>query len=185
MGFAARARRSGSRCSSSRRSSRFLGATPRRCSRMPRGCCVNSSRRNRCWCVPCRAPRRCRRASDRCTSLEALAATELIVLDGRGLTVNGITRTHAAALERVVCGNSSASSAQATRAARYRLNRLLKRQHQTVIVNAAQIACTLERIAANCALEDLEAWNAAIAAYRTRHALGPTRLRSRPPRVPG
>jgi hypothetical protein len=120
-----------------------------------------------------------------CEALDALAATELIVLDGRGLTVNGVTRTNAVALENLITGGSTTASSQAIRAARYRLKRLLERQRQPVVVNAARIAFTLECIAALNPAEDLEVWKTAIDTYRTRHALASPRLSSRLLPVPG
>ena len=120
-----------------------------------------------------------------CAALEGLAGSELVVLNARGITVNGLTRTQADSQVRVANGDeleSSGLTAQAIRSARYRLKRVLHLQAQPCIVKATNVLYALERIMVHSPEEHHDIWLETVERYRHTHALQSSRslMRSSP-----
>jgi uncharacterized protein (UPF0147 family)/HPt (histidine-containing phosphotransfer) domain-containing protein len=106
-----------------------------------------------------------------CQALEDLAKTQLVTLDARGLTVNGLTRTRADSLVRVALGTTDGMNPQALRAARHRLKRLLETRGQAVVVHASSVLHTLEGIAERSPPETRGVWTEAIRKLKNSHGL--------------
>jgi hypothetical protein len=109
-----------------------------------------------------------------CVALEALAKAQLVVLDPRGLTVNGLTRTRADSMVLVASGanlETTTLTPSAVRAARHRLKRTLEARGQPFIVHASSVLRALEGIAQRSPPEARDAWEEALEAYRTSYGL--------------
>ncbi len=109
-----------------------------------------------------------------CVALKGMARSELVVLNARGLTVNGLTRTQADSQMRVANGEkleSTGLTAQAIRSARYRLRKMLHLQGQPCIVKATDVLAALERIMVHSPEEHRNIWIQSVQRYRRTHAL--------------
>ncbi len=104
-----------------------------------------------------------------CPPLEAMARTNLALLNGHGLSINGLTRTHADSMVRLAEGKPCLNlSPEAIRAARYRLRRTLG---QARLVRADCVWQAMQRITTSALGEENVLWNQATLEFAKRHAL--------------